>query len=74
MHHGRRPAALFGPPVVLDQGFGVCELCFQHATPREITNAAIAPPSFEVSEAVDKPAVTAGQPSGLTVVAFVLKV
>lgn len=64
---------LFGPPIALDEGFGVCELCFQHATQQEIADAAISAPSTELSAAVDHAAIAAGQPSGFTIIAFVLK-
>jgi Fe-S-cluster containining protein len=64
---------IFGPPISVAEGFGVCELCFQHATEQQIADAAISPPSAELSAAMDRAAIAAGQPSGLTIVAFVLK-
>jgi Fe-S-cluster containining protein len=64
---------LFGPPVATPEGYGVCELCFHHATGQEIADAAIAAPSAEISAALDLTAVAAGEPAGSTIVAFVLK-
>jgi Fe-S-cluster containining protein len=63
---------VFGPPVTTGEGYGVCELCFQTATPREIAHAAITPPSEELSGALDEAAVAAGVAPGATIVAFVL--
>ncbi len=64
---------LFGPPVATPEGYGVCELCFHHATEEEIANAAIAAPSSEISDALDLAAMAAGEPAGSTIIAFVLK-
>ena len=64
---------LFGPPVETPEGYGVCELCFHHATGAEIAEAAIVAPSAEISGALDLTAMAAGEPAGLTIVAFVLK-
>lgn len=64
---------LFGPPVATPEGYGICELCFHHATDPEIAEAAITAPAPELSSALDHAAVTAGEPSGPTVIAFVLK-
>jgi Fe-S-cluster containining protein len=64
---------LFGPPVETPEGYGTCALCFHHATDLEIAKAAIAAPSLELSTALDHAAVAAGEPSGSTVIAFVLK-
>jgi Fe-S-cluster containining protein len=63
---------VFGPPVATDEGYGVCELCFQTATPQEIAHAAITPPSEDRSSAPDGAAVAAGAAPGATIVAFVL--
>jgi Fe-S-cluster containining protein len=63
---------VFGPPVPTGEGFGVCELCFQTATAQEIGKAAIMLPPDELSENLDQAAVAAGEPSGSTVIAFVL--
>jgi Fe-S-cluster containining protein len=63
---------VFGPPVPTGEGFGVCELCFRTATPREVSKAAIVLPSEELSDTLDQAAVAAGEPSGSTVIAFVL--
>jgi Fe-S-cluster containining protein len=64
---------LFGPPVAMPEGYGICELCFHHATDLEIAEAAITAPAVEQSTALDHTAVAAGEPSGSTVIAFVLK-
>jgi Fe-S-cluster containining protein len=64
---------LFGPPVETPEGYGVCELCFQHATGAEIAEAAIVAPFAEISGALDLTAMAAGEPAGPTIVAFVLK-
>ena len=63
---------LFGPPVATPEGYGICELCFHHATELEIAEAAIAAPAAELSTVLDD-AVAAGEPSGSTVIAFILK-
>ena len=62
---------VFGPPVETSEGFGVCELCFQEASPAEIASAAIAAPELE-QEAVDRAAVAARTAAGHTIVAAVL--
>ena len=64
---------LFGPPVATREGFGVCELCFQHATAEEIAEAAISAPATELSAALDRAAIAAGESAGSTVIAFALK-
>ncbi len=64
---------VFGPPIVTGGGFGICELCFQSANEDEIARAAIRPPAEELSVALDQAAITAGEPAGSTIVAFVLK-
>jgi Fe-S-cluster containining protein len=64
---------VFGPPIETAEGYGVCELCFHHATEREIADAAIAAPSAEISAALDLTAMAAGEPAGSTIIAFVLK-
>jgi Fe-S-cluster containining protein len=64
---------LFGPPIAVDGGFGICELCFQHASEQEIADAAISAPSSEHSAVLDRVATAAGQSPGQTIIAFVLK-
>jgi Fe-S-cluster containining protein len=64
---------VFGPPVATGEGYGVCELCFRTANAEEIAKAAINPPAEELSVALDRAAIAAGEPAGDTVVAFVLK-
>jgi Fe-S-cluster containining protein len=64
---------VFGPPIATADGYGVCELCFQAATPQEIAGAAMPPPSDERSGALDEAALMAGGAPGATIVAFVLK-
>jgi Fe-S-cluster containining protein len=64
---------VFGPPIATGEGYGVCELCFRAATPQEVAQAAITPPSEEHCNALDEAAVAAGATPGATVVAFVLQ-
>jgi Fe-S-cluster containining protein len=64
---------VFGPPIATGDGYGVCELCFQTATPQEVAAAAMTPPPEERSSALDEAAVAAGAPPAATIVAFVLK-
>ena len=64
---------VFGPPIAAGEGYGVCELCFQTATPQEVAQAAIMPPSEERSRTLDGAAVAAGATPGATIVAFVLQ-
>jgi Fe-S-cluster containining protein len=64
---------VFGPPIATGEGYGVCELCFQAATPLEVAQAAITPPSEERCNALDQAAVAAGAIPGATIVAFVLQ-
>lgn len=71
--HRPQTCRVFGPPVAVEGGFGMCELCFQNAAEEEIAGAAISSPSSELSAEVDRAAVEAGQPSGRTIIAFVLK-
>ena len=63
---------VFGPPIAGEQGYGVCELCFQGATAQELAHAAITPPAEELSTSLDRAAVAAGASPGSTIVAFVL--
>jgi Fe-S-cluster containining protein len=63
---------VFGPPVATGEGFGMCELCFQTATPEEIADAAIMPPSESDSQTLDHSATAAGASPHPTIVAFVL--
>jgi Fe-S-cluster containining protein len=62
----------FGPPIAAGDGYGLCELCFQHATPQEIAAAAIREPPTGASHTLDRVAVEAGAPSAPTIIAFVL--
>jgi Fe-S-cluster containining protein len=64
---------VFGPPIAAGEGYGVCELCFQTATPQEVAQAAITPPSEEGSRTLDEAAVAVGATPGATIVAFVLQ-
>lgn len=63
---------VFGPPIAAEEGYGVCELCFQTATADEIERAAIHPPAEELSAALNQAAIAAGEPAGSTIIAFVL--
>jgi Fe-S-cluster containining protein len=63
---------VFGPPIAADEGYGVCELCFQTATANEIEQAAIHPPPEKLSADLDQAAIAAGEPAGATIIAFVL--
>jgi Fe-S-cluster containining protein len=63
---------VFGPPIAAGEGYGICELCFQTATAEEIAKAALTPPADELSTALDRAAVAAGEPAGSTIIAFVL--
>lgn len=62
----------FGPPVAAGDGYGICELCFQHATPEEIATAAIHEPPDAIAQTLDQAAVEAGAPAAPTIIAFVL--
>jgi Fe-S-cluster containining protein len=64
---------VFGPPIATEGGYGVCELCFETATPQEIADAAMTPPSEGQSSALDTAAVATGAAPGATIVAFVLQ-
>ncbi|HEX4580921.1 MAG TPA: YkgJ family cysteine cluster protein, partial [Acidobacteriaceae bacterium] len=64
---------VFGPPIATAEGYGVCELCFQAATPQEIAGAAMTPLADECSSTLDEAALAAGMASGATIVAFILK-
>jgi Fe-S-cluster containining protein len=63
---------VFGPPIASGEGYGVCELCFHGASPQEIADAAIASPADNLAINLDQAAIGAGEPSGATIVAFVL--
>jgi Fe-S-cluster containining protein len=63
---------VFGPPIAAGEGYGICELCFQTATAEEIAKAALTPPAGELSTALDRAAVAAGEPAGSTIITFVL--
>jgi Fe-S-cluster containining protein len=64
---------VFGPPVATAEGYGVCELCFQTATPEEIAGAATTAPCEDRSITLDQAATAAGTAPGATIVAFVLQ-
>jgi Fe-S-cluster containining protein len=64
---------VFGPPIATGGGFGICELCFQSANADEIAGAALRPPGEELSAALDRAAIAAGEQAGSTIVAFVLQ-
>jgi Fe-S-cluster containining protein len=63
---------VFGPPVATGEGYGVCELCFHTATAEEVSKAAILLPPKELSGALDRAAIDAGESDGSTVIAFAL--
>lgn len=62
----------FGPPIAVAEGYGACELCFQHATAEEVAAAAIEEPPAGTAQALDRAAIEAGEPSAPTIIAFVL--
>jgi Fe-S-cluster containining protein len=64
---------VFGPPLATPEGYGVCELCFQTATPEEVAAAAMAAAPDELSTSLDQAAVDAGASSGATILAHVLR-
>lgn len=64
---------VFGPPVATPEGYGVCELCFQKATPQEVAAAAITSQSAATTDALDRLAIAAGVQPGDTILAFCLR-
>ena len=60
---------VFGPPLRTDDGLGVCELCFQHATEEEVEAAEMILPPAEIEAAL-----TESMGHARTVVAFALPV
>jgi len=63
---------VFGPPVRVEGGFSVCELCFQGATSEEIAGCEMIPDPEGIEDAVIEEAEIATGVWGRTIVAFTL--
>lgn len=63
---------VFGPPVQSEDGLGVCELCFQGATPEEIAACEMVPDPDDLESALLAELEQAGGVRGNTLVAFCL--
>jgi Fe-S-cluster containining protein len=63
---------VFGPPVQSEDGLGVCELCFQGATPEEIAACEMVPDPDDLESALLAEVEQAGAVRGNTIVAFCL--
>ncbi len=63
---------VFGPPLPMESGYAICELCFTHASSAEIVSAALQLEPSGVAESLDSLAMGAGVMAGETILAFVL--
>jgi Fe-S-cluster containining protein len=63
---------VFGPPVRCEDGLGVCELCFQGATDKEIAACEMKPDPEDMESAVLKKLEKATGRKGKTIIAFCL--
>lgn len=63
---------VFGPPVQSEDGLGVCELCFQGATPEEVAACEMVPDPDDLESALIAELEQANGVRGNTIVAFCL--
>jgi|ERR1700722_17281364 len=63
---------VFGPPVLSDDGLGVCELCYHGASDEEIAACEIKPDPDDLESALLKKLEDAGGTRGNTIIAFCL--
>src|SRR3954467_8081107 len=63
---------VFGPPVRTEEGFGVCELCYDGAAPQEIAACELVAGSEALEESLNHDAERLTKMSGETIVAFCL--
>jgi len=63
---------VFGPPVRSEDGLGVCELCFQGATDKEIAACEMEPDPEDQESVVLKKLEDATGSKGKTIIAFCL--
>lgn len=61
---------IFGPPVRSEEGLGVCELCFQGATPGEIAACELRPDTDDLESTLTQEAEKSAGISGQTIVAY----
>lgn len=63
---------VFGPPVRTEEGLGVCELCYEAASPEEIAACELVTGSQALEETLNQDAERLTMTSGETIIAFCL--
>jgi hypothetical protein len=63
---------VFGPPVRSEDGLGVCELCFQDATNKEIAACEMKPDPEDLESVLLEKLEKATESKGKTIIAFCL--
>jgi Fe-S-cluster containining protein len=63
---------VFGPPVRTEEGLGVCELCYEGASPEEIAACELVTGSEALEETLNHDAERLTKTSGETIIAFCL--
>jgi Fe-S-cluster containining protein len=63
---------VFGPPVRTEEGLGVCELCYEGASPKEIAACELVTGSEALEETLNHDAERLAKTSGQTIIAFCL--
>ncbi len=64
---------VFGPPVLTEDGLGVCELCFQGASDEEIASCIMTPDPDDIESRLLNELEKSTGRRGNTIVAFCLK-
>lgn len=70
--HRPMTCRVFGPPVRTEGGLGVCELCFQGATPEQIAECEMRPDEQDLESKLLREMKSKTGMDGQTIVAFVL--
>src|SRR3954462_13227771 len=63
---------VFGPPVRTEEGLGVCELCYEGASPEQIAACELVTGSEALEETLNQDAERLTKTSGQTIIAFCL--
>lgn len=72
--YGSRPMTcrVFGPPVRTEEGLGICELCYEGASPEQIAACELVTGSEALEETLNGDAERLAKTSGQTIIAFCL--
>ena len=63
---------VFGPPVRTEEGLGICELCYEGASPEQIAACELVTGSEALEETLNGDAERLAKTSGQTIIAFCL--